>query len=504
MMKKCVIYCRVSSERQLREGFSIAAQQHLLREYAQQKQYKVVQEFYDDESAGKIGRTAFGEMVVFLKANKPDVTTILVEKTDRLYRNQKDWVIIDDLQAHVCLVKEGTVLGPDATCDQKFVHGMNVLIAKRFLDNLSEEVRKGHAAKVRAGLYPSNPMFGYASARIEGKHILVPHPLEAEIVRRMFSLYATGHYSLRSMLEQIMAEGLFAGTSSAMNLSTAQKILTNPVYYGVFRWHGELHQGVHEPLVSQGLWQQVQTVQQKFLTHGSMKYAHVHQFFLKGLLKCGECGRNLTAERKKGKYVYYRCTRFKRNCTQKCVAETVLTKQIDTLFAELYFPEDLAEYMKLALQQSRDSKNVFEQEQRKALETERQQLTHKLDKLYDYLMSGTIDAETYKAKKSDYISTLAKVNENITSFDKANADHYETGVLLIELARNASKLYKRSTQSEKHHLLELLVSNFTVKDKKLHPNVNKPFDILLCNGEFPSWQGQGESNPRCQDENLAS
>src|SRR5204863_7963146 len=87
---QAVLYARVSSKDQEREGFSIPAQQKLLREYARAQKLTVLREFVDVETAKQAGRSQFGEMLAFLKAN-PTCRMILVEKTDRLYRNIKDW-----------------------------------------------------------------------------------------------------------------------------------------------------------------------------------------------------------------------------------------------------------------------------------------------------------------------------------------------------------------------------------------------------------------------------
>jgi site-specific DNA recombinase len=98
--KQAVIYARVSSKEQEKEGFSIPAQLKLLKEYAAAQGFKVAQEYVDVETAKQTGRAAFGEMVAYLKAHPP-VRVLLVEKTDRLYRNLKDWVTVDDLEVEI-------------------------------------------------------------------------------------------------------------------------------------------------------------------------------------------------------------------------------------------------------------------------------------------------------------------------------------------------------------------------------------------------------------------
>ena len=80
--KNCVLYTRVSSKEQEKEGFSIPAQQKLLRTYAMESQFFVAKEFQDIETAKQSGRVGFADMMSFLAANSA-IKTLLVEKTDR-------------------------------------------------------------------------------------------------------------------------------------------------------------------------------------------------------------------------------------------------------------------------------------------------------------------------------------------------------------------------------------------------------------------------------------
>ena len=79
-------------------------------------------------------------MIEYLK-DHPDVNTLLCEKTDRLYRNFKDYVIIDEMDLTLVFVKEGSVLNRHSRSHEKFIHGIKVLMAKNYIDNLSEETR---------------------------------------------------------------------------------------------------------------------------------------------------------------------------------------------------------------------------------------------------------------------------------------------------------------------------------------------------------------------------
>src|SRR5438067_2147079 len=105
--RKAVLYARVSSREQ-ELGYSIAAQQSLLRQRASDLGLSV-EEFSDVETAKRAGRPGFNAMLAYLKKH-PDCRVVLVEKTDRLYRNLIDHASIEDLDVEVHLVKENLTL----------------------------------------------------------------------------------------------------------------------------------------------------------------------------------------------------------------------------------------------------------------------------------------------------------------------------------------------------------------------------------------------------------
>ena len=104
---EAVLYARVSSREQ-EEGFSIPAQLKLIKEYAVKNKLKIMNEFIDIETAKQAGRSNFNSMIDFLRDN-PEVKNILCEKTDRLYRNFKDYLTIEDLELRIHLVKENEI-----------------------------------------------------------------------------------------------------------------------------------------------------------------------------------------------------------------------------------------------------------------------------------------------------------------------------------------------------------------------------------------------------------
>ena len=108
---------------------------------------------------------------------------MLVEKTDRLYRNLKDWVTVDELEVEIHFPKEGVVLSRESRSSEKFMHGIKVLMAKNYIDNLSEEARKGMQEKAEQGIWPTKTPLGYRNVTgPDGKKIIAADPDVAPII----------------------------------------------------------------------------------------------------------------------------------------------------------------------------------------------------------------------------------------------------------------------------------------------------------------------------------
>ncbi len=307
---QAIAYARVSSKEQEKEGFSIAAQQKLLRQYASEQGFDLVREFVDVETAKRAGRTGFGEMLGFFKKNAAKCRVLLVEKTDRLYRNLKDYVVLDDFDLDIHLVKEGQTLSRDSRSSEKFMHGIKVLMAKNYIDNLSEEARKGMIEKAEQGIWPSYAPLGYKNVEgIHGKKIIVPDLELAPLVKRLFILCAEGTRSIKELAKQIGNEGLNRGGSrTPMPTATAHKILRQPIYMGEFEWAGKMYKGSHEQLVPRDLWEHVQNVLDQRLAKREEQTSH--DFAFSSLVSCGHCGCAMVGELKKGRYVYFHCSGY--------------------------------------------------------------------------------------------------------------------------------------------------------------------------------------------------
>lgn len=473
-MKSAVIYARVSSDRQEKEGWSIPAQIDFLKSYAEEKCFFIEKIFSESETAKKAGRKAFNEMLKF--CTERNINIILVEKTDRLYRNFKDYVILEDYDFEVHLVKENSIISKNSRSHDKFIHGIKVLMAKNYIDNLSEEVRKGLNEKVSQGYYPHRAPVGYKTIiNPDKKKIIVPDEEKAPFVKRLFELYASG-LSAEQVKKILFDEGLYHNTKPYAKSRLIQ-ILHDCFYIGKFLYKGVVYDGKHEPLISVELYNKVQK-----MFNQSKARTHDVEFPYTGVIRCGYCGCQLTAELKKGKYIYYHCT-GKRGGT--CKRDYIREEKFDKLIMELLnkiskaIPEDIYPKVLHAVKEMNNmsveySTNSYEQIAKKLAILEK-----RLDSLYEDKVDGKISLEFWEEKNRAWQKEKNKLSIQLQSISRTNDTLREGSNLLLGIAKDLPQLYLQGNTIEKKQILNLIGSNFIYKDKELSIELNSVFNYLL-------------------------
>ena len=314
-----VILARVSSKAQEDEGYSLDSQLKLLQGYCQQRELEVVKVFKIAETASKEqSRKVFHELLTHLKTHK--IVHLAVEKTDRLTRNFRDAVAIDDWleqdpRRRLHAVKESLLLHKEARSDVKFMWNIHLSVAKKYSDNLREEAMKGWAEKLAQGWLPAPPPPGYMTVTVNGKKIHQPDPTTKLLVRRAFEKYLEPDQSVETICRELEVIGLRTGNGRPYSKSYTYKILTNPFYIGINRHNGKEYPGAQEPIISKEIFDRVQSKMRRKI---ASKY-RTHNPVFKNIIRCSSCGRLVTWQLQKGRY-YGGCQR--RN--NACKANTLL------------------------------------------------------------------------------------------------------------------------------------------------------------------------------------
>ncbi|MHA3790453.1 recombinase family protein [Rhizorhabdus wittichii] len=475
--KKAVLYARVSTAEQEREGFSIPAQLKLLREYALTHDIQIVEEYVDVETAKRAGRSEFGAMVAYLRRHST-VRGILVEKTDRLYRNLKDWVTLDELGVDIHLAKEGTVLSEESRSSEKFMHGIKVLMAKNYIDNLSEEARKGMNEKASQGYWPSLAPLGYLNVKNEaGRKVIALDPERAPLVKRVFELAASGDFSLKDLAAKGAAMGLrYRRSGKPIGLSTLIYVLRNRLYTGSYEWNDKIYKGLHEPIVTPELWEIVQNVIDG-RAQANLR-ASPKDFAYSGLMTCRHCGCAIVAEIKKQKYIYYHCSRFKQKCPEPYIRQEVLDERFEALLGRLQLDDEVFGLLRDALKESHADEKAEREETRSRLLHEADELQKRLDIIYLDKVESRISAEYHDRIVRPWREQRARVIRDLEHLNSVDEAYVDDAVALLELVTNAHKGFGAMPSKHKRRALNLLLSNCTWGDGELYAQFRQPFGML--------------------------
>ncbi len=473
---QAVLRARVSSKEQEIEGFSLAAQIRPLQEYAASKGFVIVQEFIDVESAKVGGRAGFNEMVAYLKKHRAVCRTILVEKTDRLYRNLKDWAVLDELGVTIHFVKENVIIGPESRSNDQFVHGIKVLMARNYSLNLGEETVKGMLEKARAGIYPSNAPVGYRNVDgPAGKRIIVPDPGTASVIIDLFHRFATGTCSIRALVRELRIEGVTLRGRRVCS-STAHQILRKRLYMGDFDWDGTTYQGTHEPLVTRECWERVQKLLGARAESKTRKVKHAFPYT--GLIRCGHCGCLMVGELKKRQYVYYHCTGNKGKCPEPYTREERLTAEFANILRHLVIPQPILEWLADAVLESDRTEHAAREQTAKRLKARHEQIQARIDTMYMDKLDGRITQEFFDKQTAQMRSEQHGVLRKLEDIHKAAPFPVDQAIDMMGLMSRASELFQGQPAPEQRRLIKVVVERAEWKDGMLRTSLFEPFEIL--------------------------
>jgi site-specific DNA recombinase len=477
------MYARVSSREQEREGYSIPAQRKLLSEYGRLRSFEVAHEFVDVESARNPGRKEFSRMVRLLQTS-PDCRVVLVEKTDRLYRNRTDSLLFEELienrGVEVHLVKEGRVISKSSRSQDKFMHDIHVAVAKNYVENLKEEVKKGMREKAEQGIYPGRAPFGYRNNTIT--RTVEIDPVKAPVLRRIFELYGTGEYSLSSLRAQILSE-----TGLKICRSYLETILKSRFYVGYFQWQGIEYRGTHEPLLAMEVFERVQQV---FAGRNKPK-CHKHDFAFAGLLRCAHDGCTVTAELHKGKYVYYRCSYGRGPCELPYMPEQQVSDQLGEMLKDIYVPEKIVHAIVESIASEQERTKTERRERLNGIQKRLTALRTRIDQMYEDKLDGKIDEEFWSRKMTEWRSqerTLQGAADSLMT--PLTENHALTAQRTLELANKAHFLYVTRNHAEQGQLLKMVLLNCATDGVTVTPTYRKPFDIIFQRAKNEEWSGR--------------
>lgn len=486
-IKSVAIYCRVSTEEQASEGYSIAAQLQTLRQYTSLYGWEVAEEYVDEGISGKDikGRPAMQRLIS--DVNKDKFQAVLVWKISRLSRNMLDTLMLLDKfeEYDVKFISYSENFDTGSPIGRLVVQLM-ASIAEMERNTLSENVKLGMTQRAKEGSWNGGMVFGYDSVKKE----LIINPKETEIVELIFTLYAEGK-GLKAIANHLNKTGFRTKRKRHFSINGIATILDNPIYNGKIRWlqvenwdkkrrRGKnpnpiIVEGKQEAIISDELWNIVQTRRQS----KSFKQRQSHEpFLLSTILRCPDCGHGMVPsittynlkDGSKRKHRYYVCGVFHNKGSSACKAnsikaydaeDTVINRIKEFLNDSAKFNQTIENINKHSVQSNLDLKEKLQ-----SIETELEEANSMQEKYMKAFEQNLFPVSILQEKLQKLAKSKNDLEQkkNELSIKLSSSD---TKVIPPEVVKQLLERYvhvfNQSTREMKKQLFQLLLNKITIK-----------------------------------------
>ncbi|MBW6441870.1 recombinase family protein, partial [Patescibacteria group bacterium] len=429
-------------------------------------------------------RPKFNAMVEEITQGK--VNGILCWQINRLSRNPQESGLIQQLLQDKKLFSIQTIDKEYRPEDNALLLSVENGVSNQFIIDLRKSTIRGLKSKLEAGIPPFLAPIGYMNDT-ESKTVVLD-PERKDIVREMWELMLTGSYTPSQILEIATNEwGLRTKQykrrgNKKLSYSGVYRMFTSIFYTGSFIYDGEIYKGSYPALVTKDEFDTVQCILSKKQKPRPSK----HKFAFTGLIKCSECGCHHTAEEKykiikstgkKKRYVYYHCTRKKRDikCSQKKhVREEKIYSQIENEIKKYKIHPAFRNWAFKIIDREKNNLEITENREvvlHKTLNNLNNQLTNLTKMRYKEMIS---DQEYISERKSlrkdieELESQIEKESNRMKNTEKVTKEVFNFATFALDKFQNGSLETKKEVATD-------LGYNYFMEDGKLSIDAHKWF-----------------------------
>lgn len=479
-MSQYVIYCRKSTESEEKQVLSIDSQIKELEDFGKRLNLPIIDILIESKSAKSPGRPIFNEMMKTLSKGK--YSGIVCWKLDRLARNPIDgaalvWALdqgkISDIQTPHGSFKNNS--------NDKFLMQIEFGMAKKYVDDLSDNVKRGLRAKLERGWLPALPPLGYLNEPKD--RTIVKDPERFPLVRKMWDLLLKGISP--SKILYIANDNWGFRTRQGKRIggkplakSSLYKIFGNSFYYGLIERKEGVYPGRHDPLITEEEFWKVQDL----LGRRGRPRPKTHEFAFTGLIRCAECGCMITAEEKINRYgyhyTYYHCTKKKRGprCQQKYIELKDLENQVAAFLENVHVPQKLLDLAFEYLREEEKDGHQKEKDVRRSLDKALADCEKRLANLNQMRLKDLINDEEYIEEKKRLAEEKVRLERSL--MEDPIKRSLDLTAEAFNFAARAKESFEKGPLEDKRTILQELGSNLFLKNKKLEIQLAKPFQII--------------------------
>lgn len=501
--KILALYTRVSTIEQSEEGYSIDEQERLLRSWAEKNNYEVYKCYSDRGISGKDikNRPALKELLKDAEEKKFDM--VISWKINRISRKLADVLkIVDILEKNDITFKSYSEPFETDTPAGKMQFQMMALIGEFERGTIAQNVKMGMCAKAKSGEWCGGRVLGYDLVPVENqegakrkKNRLTINEKEAEAVRFIFNEYVNGK-GYKAITNQLNKLSYKTKKGNDFSVGSIREILTNPVYIGKVRYNVRqnwsekrrrninanpiITDGIHEPIIDEGLWDKVQAIMES--KKGKPSRIYDGEYPLTGILRCPKCGAgmvisrttNKLADGTKKRIAYYCCGAWKNKGTSVCNSNTIrvdkANEYVFTKISELLSNEKMVETIVNNINKERHKKINPAKKELERIDKELEKIDRKKTKLFEAYEEDLISKEEFKERKDELNKRAKSLQEEkeplLVTLSDDVSEEIPYGFIKSILENFSKVLTESATREQQKKLLHMIISEITINETR--------------------------------------
>lgn len=502
-MTKVAIMCRVSSDEQAK-GYSLDAQYEALTRYCERMEYEIVYTIREDHSAKSFDRPEWKKWIKYAEQNYKEIDFLLVTAWDRFTRNADEGSQIINRHEERWNIKIQAIEQPiDYNIPEQRKLILSIYLSLPEVDNIrrSMKIKGGIRQALKQGRWPAKAIFGYKTERdSHGKSGLVPDPKTAPIVQYIFEQVAQGVSQIELCKEIAKTKGVKIARTGMSRIVRRALYIGKIIVPAEKNEPAQIVQGLHEPLISESLFYQVQQQLQgnrkargKFIP----KYAKIRKDFpLRGILKCHKCDGIMTASFSKGKlgkrYGYYHCD----HCKQQRVSNGVTESAFNEHLAKISIGSETKELYNLILAEMIGGSQTENKNEAKNLRKQLDQLNQRIVECQDLMMDRKLDPDEYVQIKGRYSVRKDEIVDKLKNLKADKRDFASLSQAGLNLLENLSHAFENATVRLKHKIVGSIFPDLISFDGKKFrtPKLNPVFELFTNIDEGLQGKKKGDNS----------
>ncbi|MDX5482681.1 MAG: recombinase family protein [Hymenobacteraceae bacterium] len=414
-METADLYIRVSTDEQADKGYSQRDQEERLHKYCDQHGIRVRHVVFEDHSAKSFNRPAWLKLLQDLKKQKGRTDLVLFTKWDRFSRNAGDAYQMISTLRRLGVEPQAIEQPLDLSVpENKMMLAFYLAAPEVENDRRALNVLRGMRKAKKEGRWMGAAPIGYKNKTTEsGVKYIGPVEPAASIVRWAFEELASGRFNTEQVWKMAREKGLKCQKNNFW------LFIRNPVYCGkifIAKYKDEescFVRGLHEPLISEDLFNQVQDVLDGRGRHYRPKADTECEFPLRGFLLCPVCGKLLTASKSKGRHAYYAYYHCQKGCPHRMKAEPVHLTFHHELKKFIPRQEFHSLYREL-LREAFYGQTKEQVDERQAVLRQIKDFEKRITHARDLVATEQIEPEDFREMKAAYTANIEKLEAKLS------------------------------------------------------------------------------------------